>query len=213
MPLTSRMRQTGMTLVELMVAMSMGLVVILAATTLFSATVGASSISARMTVLRSDLNIVANMITSDLRRAGYTANATDAFGKVACTSDYETNCPFAFKASRDITSSCVVARMDSNDNGTLDVNKDEVRGYLFNNQMVHFVTSWNGAPGCSAVNTKEAMALPDDLTVNALTFTYQSGATGTGIRSVLVSISGYNGRTPELKMTISQEVRLRNDDI
>ncbi|WP_115717418.1 PilW family protein [Gallaecimonas mangrovi] len=206
-------RQQGMTLVELMVAMAMGLVVILAATTLFSATVGASSIATRMTVLRSDLNIVANMMSADIRRAGFSADATDAFGKEACSSDFENNCPFTFKASRDLTSSCVIARMDANEDGALDINTDEVRGYVFESNMVHFVKSWTGTPSCATVATKEAMALPDDLTLSNISFSYEAGATDTGIRSVVISITGASGRTPELTMTLNQEVRLRNDDL
>ncbi|EKE68260.1 PilW family protein [Gallaecimonas xiamenensis] len=207
--------QQGMTLVELMIAMGMGLVVILAATTLFSATVGASSISTRMTVLRSDLNAIANLIASDVRRTGYSANASNNFGKPACTSDYETNCPFVFKPDRDLSASnnCIIARMDANDDGVLDINTNEVRGYVFDNGIIYQMTSFTGTPACDGTYTRESLSWQTDLTISNLTFTYLSGAASSGIRSINISVSGYSGATPELTMTLNQEVRLRNDDI
>ncbi|WKE64951.1 prepilin-type N-terminal cleavage/methylation domain-containing protein [Gallaecimonas kandeliae] len=214
--LTGRDRQRGMTLIELMVSMGLGLVVILAATTLFSATVGASSVSTRMTVLRSDLNAIANMIASDVRRSGYTSAATDAFGKAACTSNYETNCPFTFKPSRDLSADghCIIARMDANDDGVFDSSDtNEVRGYVFDNGTIYFITSWTGTPSCDGTYTRESLSWASDLTVTDLTFTYVSGASGTGIRSIDIAISGTNGTSPDLKMSLTQEVRLRNDDI
>ncbi|WP_341503072.1 prepilin-type N-terminal cleavage/methylation domain-containing protein [Gallaecimonas sp. GXIMD4217] len=207
----------GMTLVELLVAMTLGLVVILAATTLFSATVGASSVSAKMSQLRNDLNAISGLIASDLRRAGYDGDALSALARAACSSNYETDCPFAFKASRDINAAqnCIVVRFDADGDGNRDIDSDEIRGYRLNGNQIQVATSWGASPenGCDNASTWEAISYDGEVIINGLTFTYVSGAAGTNIRSIDIAISGAHATAPDLQMAISRTVRLRNDDI
>lgn len=72
--------QAGLTLVELMVGMAIGLLLIAGATSLFLANLGASRALLLEARLNQNLRLAAEIITRDLRRAGYWDQAVAALG-------------------------------------------------------------------------------------------------------------------------------------
>lgn len=64
-------RQQGVSLVELMVALLIGLFIIGASISVFTATIGANSTQIRSAKLNNELRTVMTYITRDMRRAGY----------------------------------------------------------------------------------------------------------------------------------------------
>lgn len=70
-------RQTGVTLVELMIGLAAGLVVVLAGTTMLTTTLTADATNMRYTRLNQDLRAVSNTVSKDLARAGEWSLADD----------------------------------------------------------------------------------------------------------------------------------------
>lgn len=67
----ARARQRGVTLVELMISMVIGLVIIGALVALYANSVGANKVSAAQSEMNEDAQFAMNIITSQLRQAGY----------------------------------------------------------------------------------------------------------------------------------------------
>lgn len=67
----NRKLQRGVSLVELLVTLVIGLIVIGASTTVFVGTLGANSSQMRISRLNSELRTAMTYVTRDLRRAGY----------------------------------------------------------------------------------------------------------------------------------------------
>lgn len=75
--MASPIKQRGLTLIELMVAMVAGVVVLLAVTTLISGTLSANTTNLRYVRINQDLRSVLEAVTKDLARAGEWALADD----------------------------------------------------------------------------------------------------------------------------------------
>lgn len=67
----SRSRQTGLSLVELMVGLAVSLIVLASATTLYLTSVRGQSYALRGARLNQELRAVASLMASEIRRAGY----------------------------------------------------------------------------------------------------------------------------------------------
>ena len=65
------MRQQGISLVEMMIALALGMIVVGAAMAIYVSAFSANSTQMRMSRLNNDLRSVMTQITRDLRRAGY----------------------------------------------------------------------------------------------------------------------------------------------
>ena len=73
-PGTSRQRQTGLSLVELMVGVAVGLFVVAGATLVVSNQLGDNRRLMLETQIQQDLRAAADLIARDLRRSGYWAS-------------------------------------------------------------------------------------------------------------------------------------------
>jgi Tfp pilus assembly protein PilW len=70
--------QRGLSLVEMMVALAVGMVVVSGALVLAASSMTASRDNIRMSFLNQELRNVMNLMTNDLRRASYWGGAVDA---------------------------------------------------------------------------------------------------------------------------------------
>ena len=81
------LRQRGVSLVELMVAIVLGMLVVAASLALYANTFGVNASALRVSRLNNELRAVMTAITRDLRRAGYNGHATggapNPFGAIA----------------------------------------------------------------------------------------------------------------------------------
>jgi prepilin peptidase dependent protein B len=76
MHMTARQRQRGITVIELLIGISVGLLVVSGAITMYISSIRSSNDTLRASKLNQEISALMNVITNDLRRAGYWENAT-----------------------------------------------------------------------------------------------------------------------------------------
>ncbi|HWR88073.1 MAG TPA: hypothetical protein VN277_06620 [Acidiferrobacterales bacterium] len=157
--------QRGMSIVELMVGIALGLFLVAGASTLF---VTHLTNGRRLLVearLNQDLRAAADLITRDIRRAGYWGDSLTGTVAVGASGTTATN-PYRVVAGGAGTISYGYSRDGATDNNVL--NNNEQFGFDLNNNTIRMQT--DGTP------TWQAVTDPDTLTVTALTIADTSGA-------------------------------------
>lgn len=178
-------KQSGATLVELMISVAIGMVSVLGVASLVGMGVGVNSNLMNHSRLGEELKNVVNLMARDIRRAGYNGNS------VTMVTDPDAN-PSAFANSISVseytgeaTNSCLVFAYDADSDGVLDTSgTNENYGYRLRDGAVEMRKS---GLGCTEDGwedlTESAM-----ITVNALTFTVSS-TTVSGVVSTSVNVS------------------------
>ena len=233
------MKTKGFSLIELMVAMVVGLFVAGIVATMYVSIIRANSTTVQLSRLNQDLQSTMDIIARDIQRSGYDADSAQNLARntsgahitsagVATTSDTEAVF-YAFQivsgamttTPQDYNSvaNCILLRYDANDDGVVGgaTSQPEIMAYRYAaaSSAVEY-QSWTSVASQSCTGTGwQTLAGGDGhLNVNNLTFTLKpaSGASPSfGQRSIVVAISGSSATDPALSVTLSREVRLRND--
>lgn len=217
--------QGGLSLVELMVGLAIGLIVTTGAISLFVTNVSTSRRTLADTRVQQDLRTIADLITRDLRRAGYWGNAiqgTIAIGTGTTTTSNvyvpispsvsNTDGQITYNFSRDVT-----------ENNALDGNEQ-------------FGFRRNGTDGTvemlTGVNTWQALNDPRYVRITALKLTDSSpssislgyrcpincspgsaGCPTVQVRRYDLSITGQSVLDSSVVRTLETKVRVRNDQM
>lgn len=144
--LMGRGKEGGMSLIELMVAMAVGLIVVGAVLSVYLMTLGTSSSTLQSSRLNQEVSAIMNIMVNDIRRAGYANAAAGDWGGDAALSNYEKPSlnPFNQRGSTALevhdaadadqdslgNGSCIVYAYDANRNGAL--NDNESFGFRLN---------------------------------------------------------------------------------
>jgi len=172
-------RQRGFTLTELMITVALGLSVISSVLLGYLATYKGSMGTLASSKLGQDMNTVISLMTGELRRAGYSAEAAvldspenNSFSVVDSTA-LEIFNTVASNTQQAATGSgsCIVYTYDMDQDGVVDA--AELSGFRLSNGVVQMRTSGNAADPdtCSSTsNTWSDLTDDDLLTVTALTF-------------------------------------------
>jgi len=83
----AKFRQTGASLMEVLVAMSISLVVTASMIALMSNSLGNTARIIKMTKLSDDMRVAMQMMTRDLRRASFNADSMLCYGNADCATD------------------------------------------------------------------------------------------------------------------------------
>ncbi|MGD8580619.1 MAG: prepilin-type N-terminal cleavage/methylation domain-containing protein, partial [Lysobacterales bacterium] len=86
-------RQTGATLMEVLVAMSISLVVTASMVALMSNSLGSTTRIIKMTKLSDDMRVAMQMMTRDVRRTSFNSDSMLCYGNEDCTTDGTVNAP------------------------------------------------------------------------------------------------------------------------
>lgn len=177
-------KQRGMTLVELMIALALGLVVVGAVLAVYLMTLKTSGQTLKSGRLNQEVAAIMSIMANDIRRAGY-ANAAGADWNNDSISNFrqpETN-PFNQRGSTALevhdaatntnqpqgSGDCIVYAYDANRDGILDTN--ESFGFILTNGSVRMRTSINaGQPTNSCVGNW--MTLNDEMTISIDSLTF-----------------------------------------
>ncbi|MGR9072881.1 MAG: prepilin-type N-terminal cleavage/methylation domain-containing protein [Gammaproteobacteria bacterium] len=197
-------RQTGFTLIELMIGVLIGLIAVAATLTVVAGIIRSNTDYMRMVRLNQELNAVMNLMVRDLKRVGYSATAD---GKTANnlfmqgTDDLTFSDPVATDLYRQIEFT-----YDRDGDGVVDDN--ERLGFAFD--TVNNAVEAKLSPG-SWLNISDDEAIQiTDLTFSDELLSITSIAPDM-IRYVAVSLTGNLTDDPDVSRTITERVRIRND--
>ena len=183
-------RQDGFTLIEAMISLALSLIVTSAMVALMANSLGASTRIIHMSQLTDEMRNAMSMMTRDVRRANYSANAVFCYGNSDCgASDgwapqagdiwvNNTDTCFTFNLDRD-------AKLESK-SGKLVAESDGAGGFrrvevdIGGGQMIGQIEMWTGSDPLTATessdecgaaaNGSEWIALTDPRTVNIVEF-------------------------------------------
>jgi len=197
--------QNGLTLIELMISMVIGLLVVGTVITIFITNVRSNRDHVSMTRLNQELRGVMNFMSNELKRTGYSADATNS----------------AFIDDYGLSTDCIRYAYDEDEDGVLDADERfGFRGVDTDGDTVVDTIQWrrtNVASDCSggAANSWEAITDTDILEITNVTVDNESIAVGsTIVEQLTITITGrtiLSGGTIASR-SISEVIRIRNDD-
>jgi Tfp pilus assembly protein PilW len=219
--------QRGLGLVELMISVAIGLFLLAGLTDFLGRSLTSSGQNFRDARLTQDLNAAMELMTRDLRRAGYSSAAQGPGTAVSAPPN-----PFAVEAGAGAgdgginlaTAGCALYSYDvpATENGTRDVT--ERLGFRLQGGAVQAGTS---ATTC-AVGNWQPVTDPTLSEITVLTFQYLDGAgaaaapqgpfvAASGVtwavctRLIQITLTGRLVGNPNVTRTLTQSVRVRND--
>ncbi|MDX1706670.1 prepilin-type N-terminal cleavage/methylation domain-containing protein [Pseudidiomarina sp.] len=163
---TSYRRQRGLSLIELMITISLGLVLMAALTSVFSNTLGVNSRSLDQSQLHEEATAVMALIVGDLRRAGYRGDAAEQITDPTNASTAFDNSIVITNYSGEPANSCISFSFDENKNGVHD-GASENFGYRLRDGQVQRRQS---SASCTSSGW-QSLTSSTMLQVNGLTFT------------------------------------------
>lgn len=216
----------GLSLIELMVAVVIGLIVLGGLTSIVVATIRTNTDNARMTRLTQEMRGSMQLITTDLRRAGFSRDAladvaTGATTNPFITIDYDDGDADGFDDDN-----CILYAFDSGLSGGSTVNgaleTAEQYGVRHNADDLQLEYKNGSASGCADDADWEPMTDPGLVEITALTFGDVDadgvfpcvGITGGGnitVREIQVTLTGRLTDDTAVTRTIQDTVRVRND--
>lgn len=216
-------RQTGFGLMEAMVATSLSLVVTSAMVALMANSLGSTGRIINMTKLSDDLRSTMQLMTRDLRRTSYNANAMLCYGNDDCYTDGSVTLPGDVTISAD--NSCFTFLMDRDHDG--DGTENDAGGFRrVTTGGVGLIEMWTGnnAPDCDAddaawvrVTNPDSMDITAFTVDNSLSYTqviYDDGAGGTlsqRVRKLRIAIDGELIMDDDIHRHMEDVISVRND--
>lgn len=249
-------KQTGFTLIELMISLVVGLIIVAATISIYVATTKSSSDTIKAARLNHDLESVMGIMVNDIRRAGY-------WGGAIAGSDGRNN-PFTANATniqlRNLaaptatvtTGNCILYTYDGGSgitggvyhdaNGLVDA--DEYYGFRRNGNTINMRLSGSATDPADCNNNADSWEeniAGDQITITGLTFNMDSskcfnvstatpfnstcavaaatpgnlnsGNTIVETRQVTITLAGQLADDPNVKKTLTNIVKIRNDRI
>jgi Tfp pilus assembly protein PilW len=201
----SKHKQVGMTLVELLIAITLGLIVTAAVIGLFTSVLSSNNTSLNAIRLNQELRTIMTLIARDIRRAGYNGNIA---------TDITTN-PFSTSSGTELTISnngqTVMFAYDVDNDGSLGTDK-EVFGYRYNStdQNVQYC-SVDASTACGW----QVLSDSDVVEITNLRFYLidDEGSSGAveRVRQVKITLEGHWKNDSDFEREIVESVKLRNE--
>lgn len=159
------LKQRGLSLVELMITITLGLILMAALTSVFSHTLGTNSRSLKLSQLQEEATAVMDLLVGDLRRTGYRANAhllvVDPDNAVVGFN----NTISVSQHPDEAANSCIIFDYDANNNAIHDGDTERF-GYRLRNGQIQ-----RRSAGLSCADAGwEGLTSPDLIQVDVLEF-------------------------------------------
>lgn len=210
----------GISLVEILIVLGIGLIVMSGVISLFTSSIRSSYDGLRIMHLNQDLRTVMTVMTSDIRRAEFWGTAINSLGPTTANDNvFALNAPnaypgSAFGAPAEAANSCLTYSYDANSNGLADANE----AYGFRLRAGGVEIRQNGAT-CSAHDSWLYLTDEATLAITSLQFTVIASPVtlapalpGTlWVREVRVVLTGQLISDPTVRRTLIETVRIRND--
>jgi Tfp pilus assembly protein PilW len=208
---TKSFNQKGLTLIEMLIALVLGLFVTAVIISVFATNVRSSNESIRMVRLNQELRGVMTLMTDELKRAGYSADTNVS----------------SFMADLNFTSTCARYSYDEDGDGVRDLN--ERFGFRLNANKVQWANNATGT-GCTG-GTWNSLTTLDIASITTLDFDISgsanvggvSGVTalttslGISVYDVAITLTGvtdlpHSTAANDPRRTVIENIRIRNDD-
>ncbi len=195
-----RNNQQGLTLIEMMIAMILGILVTGTILTVFISNVKSATENVKMIRLNQELRVVMGFVSDELKRAGYSADPD--------------NEEFINQLSVPVApdNDCVIYSYDVNANGLRNA-AEENFGFRLENQQIQWGrnVSCTGSSGWQSLTFLENSRITNFTILPPPTPLTNGGIT---IQQYEVTITGETNLNPgTASRTISEVIRIRNDDL
>lgn len=207
----------GFTFVELLAALAINLILFAGLITIFLSNINHYRTSINTNRLNQQMQTAMLVMTSEIRRAGYWANAQNDLGSAV------NNNPFmAAGVDIAVNGSCILFTYDSDSNGSLpaitSASDDERYGFRLSGQTLQ-ARPYGASYDCAAAsNNWENITDSNIIQVTSLSFTLNQSTVATGpgakgivIRSVTISMTARLTSDNSITKTLTQRVRIMND--
>jgi type II secretory pathway component PulJ len=188
--------QSGITLIELMIAMILGLLVSGAIITIFITNVKSATENIKMIHLNQELRTVMGFMSDEIKRAGYSASSDEDYMGAWSTA----------------TAGCIIYSYDQNGDGSAYAAGTDRLGFKLDNGVI----KWGSSVTSCTLPALNWQPLTDTGIANITLFTITAPAIVAGtlnIRQVTVTITGEIALKPgTATRTITETIRVRNED-
>ena len=190
-----KQNQSGVTLIELMIAMLIGLIVVGATLTIFLATLKSSNDNLNMIRLNQELRSIVTLMVNDIRRAGYITDLA-SFNR-----NNWANSASSIKFYYDTDSDGDYDEFEyKNDNGTIKVS-GAVNGELSDPSVVEIT-------GFSIINNNVCTTIDQSCPV-----LLAGDASYVQVSSITFTINGRLTNDNAVSKSVTETVRIRNDNL
>lgn len=204
----ARRHQSGVGLVEFMIAITLGLVLVTGTISLYAGTVKSNADLVKTIRLEQELHAVMDLMLGDLRRAG--SHGRPSLFATGAVNPFALGAPDAFAG--EAADSCITFSYDLDQNGALDTAGDDERfGYRLRNEAVEMRRA---GLACTASGSPdwEAVTDPGHTRITALQFVVTTAQAGPmGVRTVQVTLAGEPVDDNSISRALVREVRVQND--
>ena len=214
-----RAHQRGLSIIELLIGTAVGMAVISGAALLTAKNLGGSRLVLAEARLNEDLRNAADLLTRDLRRAGYWGNAISGTIAQGGTSVTAKN-PYSAASSPAVnTVSYGFSREASADDDKQADN--ESFGFRLQDNAVQMGSGkdWTDVTDKTSIKVTRFSIAPTETTVSLGQYCATVCALGSAtcprmrIHSFAVLIEGTSVRDPDIKRSLRSTVRVRNDEV
>ncbi len=211
--------QRGLSLVEMMVGLALGLFITALAGTLVVSHVRENRSLLLEARLMQDLRGAADMITRDLRRAGYWADATAGVWSADAAATRPN--PYAAFAPGTAASDAVSFRYsrDNTENGTVDTNEEF--GFRLHNGTIEMLlgsSGWQALTDAGTLRVTTFIVTPQVERIDLQATCSKPCAAGSTtcpphqeVRSLALLIAGHSATDALVTRSVRSQVRIRND--
>jgi prepilin peptidase dependent protein B len=214
-------RLQGFTLVELMVALVVNALIFIFLIAIFTNNLSHYNTILSTNKLNQQLEEIMQIMTSDIRRAGYWANANSNVATGNNTNPFQNTGTGTDIAVGGASNSCITFSYDHNSDGVIaaisSLSDDERYGYRLSGTNIQ-TRPWGASTSCTAPATAWENMNDASITITTLTFTINSstlttgpGAQGITERSVDIILTGQLTSNSAITKTMTQHVRINND--
>ncbi|RUO61840.1 prepilin-type N-terminal cleavage/methylation domain-containing protein [Pseudidiomarina insulisalsae] len=200
------LRQQGLSLIELMLTITLGLMLMAALTAVFSNTLGVNARSLQLSQMHEESTVVMDLMVGDLRRTGYRGDAAELVYDPASASTEFNDSITISNFPGETANSCILFRYDADADGVYD-GADEAFGYRLADGQIEMR---QGEAGCGVAGW-QAITMPNMLTVNRLEFTLTEQMLDlVNEQRVSVVLEVAMPDDAEITRTLTSEVVIRN---
>jgi len=213
-------RYLGMSLIEMLIALVINVILLYALIAMSASNITHYNTATNINTLNQQLETSMQLMANDIRRAGYWATASNDINTGQNNNPFMTS---STNVSVNSANNCILFTYDYNKNGLLSpissTSDDERYGFRLSGQTLQ-TRPFGAAFSCTAAASAwENVTNPGIVNITNLTFTLSTTTVPPSqtsntivIRNVSISITGQLATNASVTKTLTQNVRIRNDE-